>query len=198
MKSRIKPFIILSLIISLLSPFVVYSQTLNPSYLSEMPVPARVVAEIKGKDPADAGARQLGAFMILTTLISDMAYGLEHRFERQLTPDEQRITNAYNTAYTQLWHKVKDTYGKEYMGDYNHDRDLRNEVLDKFFSANFKALFTKSNQQANKQLQAVRDRANGNTPPANSGSSQASPPTGGPGSTAEMNRCVASGSTLRR
>jgi len=195
MKSRIKPFIILSLIISLLSPFVVYSQTLNPSYLSEMPVPARVVAEIKGKDPADAGARQLGAFMILTTLISDMAYGLEHRFERQLTPDEQRITNAYNTAYTQLWHKVKDTYGKEYMGDYNHDRDLRNEVLDKFFSANFKALFTKSNQQANKQLQAVRDRTNSNTP-ANV-SNQPAPPTGGPGSTAEMNRCVASGRTLR-
>jgi hypothetical protein len=92
---------------------------------------------------------------------------------------------------------VKETYGKEYMGDYNHDRDLRNEVLDKFFSANFKALYTRSNQQANKQLQAVRDRANGITP-ANSGSSQPSPPTGGPGSTAEMNRCVASAGTLRR
>ncbi len=197
MKSSIKHLTIPTLIVSLLSSIAVNSQTLNPSYLSEMPAPARVVAEIKGKDAANAGERQLGAFIILVTLISDMAYGLEHRFERQLTPDEQRITNAYSAAYAQLWHKVKDTYGKEYMGDYNHDRDLRNEVLDKFFSANFKTLYTKSNQQANKQLQAVRDRANGNTP-ANNGSSQPSPPTGGPGSTAEMNRCVASGRTLRR
>ena len=200
MKTSLRRLTILPLVVSLFSPFIVHSQTLNPSYLSEMPAPARVVAEIQGKDPANAGERQLGAFMILMTLISDMAYGLEHRFERQLTPDEQRITKAYTTAYTQLWHKVKDTYGKEYMGDFDHDRDLRNEVLDKFFSANFKALYTRSNQQANKQLQAVRDRANGITPAtqANSGSGQPSPPTGGPGSTAEMNRCVASGRTLRR
>jgi hypothetical protein len=197
MKPNIKHLPILVLIVSFLSSFVVHSQTLNPSYLSEMPAPARVLGEIKGKDAENAGERQLGAFIILVTLISDMAYGLEHRFERQLTPDEQRITTAYTNAYTQLWHKVKDTYGKEYMGDYNHDRDLRNEVLDKFFSANFKGLYTKSNQQANKQLQAVRDRASGNTP-TNNGSSQPSPPTGGPGSTAEMNRCVASGRTMRR
>lgn len=197
MKSPTDRLTVLILIVSLFSPLIVHSQTLQPSYLSEMPSPARVLAEIKGKDPADAGMRQLGAFMILVTLMTDMAYGLEHRFERQKTPDEQRITNVYTTAYTQLWHKVKDTYGKEYMNDYDHDRDLRNEVLDKFFSADFKALYTRSNQQANKQLQAARDRAYGNTP-ANVGSNQPSPPRGGPGSTAEMNRCVASGRTLRR
>src|SRR5215510_2314541 len=123
MRQRIKCFMILVAIASFFSSVVVHSQTLNPSYLSEMPAPARVIAEIKGKDAADAGARQLGAFNILWTLISDMAYGLEHRFERQLTPDEQRITTAYQKAYTDLWHKVKDTYGKEYQGDYNHDRD---------------------------------------------------------------------------
>src|SRR5262249_34972228 len=107
MKQRQKCFTILVAIISFSSSVAVHSQTLNPSYLSEMPAPARVIAEIKGKDPADAGARQLGAFNILVTLISDMAYGLEHRFERQLTPDEQRITNAYSKAYADLWHKVK-------------------------------------------------------------------------------------------
>ena len=197
MRLRIKCFAILVSIVSLLSSVVVHSQTLNPSYLSEMPAPARVIAEIKGKDAGDAGARQLGAFSILVTLISDMAYGLEHRFERQLTPDEQRITNAYTKAYTDHWQKVKDTYGRQYQGEYNHDRDLRNEVLDKFFSANFKALYTKSNQQSAKQLQAARDRANGNTP-ANNGSNAPSTPTGGPGSTEEMNRCVASGRTMRR
>src|SRR5262245_24664175 len=134
MKKGIKWLMVLVSIVSFPSSSVVHSQTLNPSYLSEMPAPAHVVAEIKGKDPADAGARQLGAFNILVTLISDMAYGLEHRFERQLTPDEQRVTAAYQKAYVDLWHKVKDTYGREYQNDYDHNRDLRNELLDKFFS----------------------------------------------------------------
>src|SRR4051794_24390095 len=164
MKLRIRGFAILLAIVSLLSSIVVHSQTLTPSYLSEMPAPARIVAEIKGKDAQNAGDRQMGAFIMLVTLITDMAYGLEHRFERQLTPDEQRISLAYQTAYADVWHKMKNAYGKEYQGDYNHDRDLRNEVLDKFFSANFKALYTKSNQQSNKQLQAARDKAYGNTP----------------------------------
>lgn len=74
-----------------------------------------------------------------------MAYGLEHRSERQLTPDEQRITTTYQKAYVDLWHKVKDSYGKEYQGDYNHDRDLLVELLDKLFSANFRTQYFKVN-----------------------------------------------------
>jgi hypothetical protein len=33
----------------------VHPQALNPPYLSEMPAPARVVAEIQGKDAEDTG-----------------------------------------------------------------------------------------------------------------------------------------------
>src|SRR5262249_40587319 len=131
--------------ISLLSPVVVQPQTLRPSYLSEMPAPARILAEIKGKDAEDAGARQMGSFAALVKMISDMAYGLEHRSERQLTPDEQRITLAYQKAYGDVWHKAKDTYGKEYQGDYNNDRDLLVALLDKFFSADFRAQYFKTN-----------------------------------------------------
>lgn len=131
--------------ISLLSPLVVQSQTLKPAYLSEMPVPARVLAEIKGKDAEDAGERQMGAFMALVKMIDDLADGLEHRSDRQLTPDEQRITMVYQQAYRDVWYKVKNTYGKQYAGDYDHDRDLLVELLDKFFSANFRTQFFKVN-----------------------------------------------------
>jgi hypothetical protein len=110
-----------------------------------MPVPARVVNEIKGKDPADSGARQMGAFAVLIKIMNDMAYGLEHRSERQLTPDEQRITQAYTKTYTVAWQKVKDTFGRQYDGEYNNDRDLLVEVLDKFFSPNFRAQYLKLN-----------------------------------------------------
>ena len=129
----------------LVTPTVVQSQRLTPAYLSEMPAPARVVSEIKGKDPADSGARQLGAFAVRVKIMNDMAYGLEHRSERQLTPDEQRITQLYTKSYTDVWQKLKDTYGKQYDGEYNNDRDLLVEVLDKFFSANFRTQYLKLN-----------------------------------------------------
>lgn len=131
--------------ISLVSPGIVRSQRLSPSYLGEMPAPSRVVAEIGGKDAADACARQMGAFMALIKMIGDMADGLEHRSDRQLTADEQRIMAAYQKAYADVWHKMKDTYGKQYAGDYDHDRDLLVEVLDKFFSESFRTQFFRVN-----------------------------------------------------
>src|SRR5215813_6148619 len=131
--------------ISLSSPGTVRSQTLHPSYLGEMPAPSRVVAEIGGKDAGDSCARQMGAFMALIKMIGDMADGLEHRSDRQFTPDEQRIVAAYQKAYADVWHKMKDTYGKQYAGDYDHDRDLLVEVLDKFFSEDFRTQFFRVN-----------------------------------------------------
>src|SRR6185436_9740389 len=128
--------------ISLVSPIVVRSQTLTPSYLSEMPAPARILAEIKGKDAQDTGERQMGAFQALRKIIDDMAFGLEKRelfySPEKSTPDEIRIKNMYFQAYTDLWHKVKDTYGKQYAGDYDHNLDLLHELLSKFFSENFR------------------------------------------------------------
>ena len=102
--------------ISSLSPIVVQSQTLNPSYLNEMPAPARILAEIKGKDAEDTSERQMGAFRALVQMMDDMAWGLGHRYvndadTRDLTPDERRIRLAYQTAYAELWHRVKNNEG---------------------------------------------------------------------------------------
>jgi hypothetical protein len=163
-------------VISLLSPIVVQSQTVNPSYLSEMPPPARVIAEIKGKDAEDAGERQMGAFIVLVKMIDDMAYGLEHRSERQLTPDEQRISLVYQQAYMDVWHKGKDTYGKQYAGDYDHDRDLTVELLDRYFSPNFRTQYFRVNGfaaawykkvHANGGTSGASESANVNNGPAN-------------------------------
>jgi len=187
--------------ISLLSPIVVQSQTLNPSYLSEMPAPARILAEIKGKDAQDTGERQMGALQALRKIVDDMAFGLEKRelvySPEKSTPDETRIKNAYWQAYTDLWHKVKDTYGRQYAGDYDHNPDLLNELLSKFFSENFRALYFKSNQNAAAAYQAFHDKIY-NPPSHNSSSNQPLTGGGGPGSRAEFRRCVESGRRLRR
>src|SRR5262245_50030554 len=53
---------------------------LNPPYLSHMPAPARVLAEIKGRDAEDTMERQMGAFQWLVQIIDEMAYGLGHRY----------------------------------------------------------------------------------------------------------------------
>jgi hypothetical protein len=44
------------------APHAVVAQSLNPPYLSQMPSVARVKADIKGSDPIDTSARQMGAF----------------------------------------------------------------------------------------------------------------------------------------
>ena len=70
----------------------VHPQALNPPYLSEMPVPARVVAEIQGKDAEDTGERQMGAFVTLVQTIDDMAWGIGHRYVN--TADSTRAVSA--------------------------------------------------------------------------------------------------------
>jgi len=112
---------------------------------------------------------------------------------RDLTPDERRIRLAYQTAYAELWHRVKNNEGHVY----DHDRDLRNELLTKFFSENFRALYFKSNKNAGETYKAFHDKIYN---PASNNSSSNQPLTGGggPGSTAEFRRCVESGRSLRR
>ena len=152
-------------------PMRVYAQALNPSYLAEMPPPARVIAEVKGKDAEDTGERQMGAFMVLIQMMDDMAWGIEHRYvnnadTRRLTPDESRIRLAYQTAYADLWHKVTNKEGHVY----DHDRDLRNEIVNKFFSEGFRALYLKSGTNAAAGHKAFQDRMYAN--PANTAAIQ--------------------------
>jgi hypothetical protein len=194
MKQRFRaPFI--AALVLLLGSRAVDAQALNPSYLAEMPQPARVLAEIKGKDVEDTGERQMGALQALVQIMDEMAWGIGHRYVNDadttaLTPDERRIRLAYQTVYADLWHKVtkKDAYV--------HDRDLLNEVLNKLLSENFRALYFKSNANAAKGYKAFHERMYAN--PANTASSQ--PPANQaavPGGKAEMRRCLASGRSTR-
>jgi len=149
----------------LLTPIVMQGQTLNPSYLSEMPAPARILAEIKGKDVEDTGERQMGAFMGLIKVMDDMAWGLEHRYvnpadTRKSTPDELRIRIGYQTAYADLWHKVKNK--EDHV--YDHDIDLLNEMLQKFFSENFRAKYFQANRNAQAGYRAFQERMYGHQP----------------------------------
>src|SRR5438270_10380479 len=139
MKQRFRAPYIAAFVVLLLGSCAVYAQALKPSYLAEMPPPARVIAEIKGKDAEDTRERQMGVFLALIQVMDDMAWGIEHRYVNdadtsRLTPDERRIRLAYQTAYADLWHKVTN------KDNYVHDRELLNEVLYNFFSDKFRDL----------------------------------------------------------
>lgn len=122
MKGHLRDLLIAGLILPTFST-ALWPQVFDPTYLSQMPAPARVLAEIKGKDAEDTMERQMGAFQTLVDIIDDMAYGIGHRYvsvadNTKATPDEKRIRLAYQTAYADLWKKAaqKDTY--------THNREL--------------------------------------------------------------------------
>jgi len=128
-----------------------------------MPPPDRILAEIKGKDVEDTGERQMGAFRALVQMIDDMAWGLGHRYvndadSRAATPDERRLRFAYETAYADLWHKVTNKEGHVY----DHDVQLRNELLSKFFSENFRAQHFQSNKNEAAEYKAFQEKMNPN------------------------------------
>ena len=197
MKRYVRDLLLTGFVLSFCSA-VLYPQTLNPPYLSQMPPPARVLAQIRGKDAEDTMERQMGAFQALVDIIDGMAYGLSHRNvsvadNTKATPDEQRIRLAYQTAYAELWHKVarKDTY--------THDIPLLNEILNKLFSDDFRRLYEQSNQSAGASIKAAHERAYGSqtAPTRQSVASPGSTGPAAPGSTGELRRCIASGRTLR-
>lgn len=163
MNLRIQELAALMLVV-LIGPSMVRAQTLNPSYLSEMPAPARILAEIKGKNAEDTGERQMGAFMVLIRMMDNMARGLEHRNvsmadTRKSTPDEMRIRLGYQTAYADLWHKVTNKEGHVY----DMDRDLLNEMLQKFFSESFRAKYFQADLYGQSEYKLYQERMSGRT-----------------------------------
>lgn len=124
-----------------------------------MPAPARILAEIQGKDAEDTGERQMGAFRALVQMIDDMAWGLGHRYvddadTRAATPDEARLRLAYETAYAEVRKTVANKDGHVY----DRDRNLYNELLHKFFSQEFRAQYFRANRNAQADYNAFMDK----------------------------------------
>src|SRR5581483_12468437 len=169
------------------------SGPLNPPYLSEMPAPSRILAEIHGKDAEDTGERQMGAYRALVQIIDDMAYGLYHRNvsdadSRLATPDERKLRFAYETAYAELWHKVTNKEGHVY----DHDPALVQELFTKFFSEKFRAQYFQANRNAAAAYKAFQDKMYAPAAAANPTAANGSHLANNAGSVA-VRHCVESG-----
>lgn len=178
-----------------------HSQGLNPLYLREMPSEERILREVKGSDPIDTAARQYGAFEQLSQIIRDLALAA-HRNDRQWTQDEQRLFVQYQNASLRAWQPVQKALAQDRprlnkLQSYAIDPDFTAELLNQFFSPNFRALYARANaifaarhaeveKQQRQEMEQARSRqdalANGTSDP----------------STLAMRRCVAAGREPRQ
>lgn len=80
------------------------AQATRPPHLSQFPTVERVKAEVKGSDPLDTAARQMGVFWQLMELINVLA---GPRFQSmEFTPDEERVKEKYYEAWQ--WFQYKE------------------------------------------------------------------------------------------
>src|SRR5260370_41288156 len=118
----------------------VLAQTAKLNYTNDSPSVERVKAEIKGSDPTDTLARQVGVFAYLSAEIQRIK--LNRDYTGAYTPDEARLVGAYNLAAYQI---VQD-YNKSHTPaevqafdrlqfNYTLDRDFRAEWTKRLIGA---------------------------------------------------------------
>lgn len=137
------------LVLALLQTATIHAQSVNPPYLGGMPTVERVMRDIQGKDPIDTAARQAGAFWQLRKVIYDIALS-QRRNDRQVTPDEKRLGDAYYAAYYNVWLPVEKSLAQDRpllfkLQGYTVDDRLLEELFTKSASPAVRAEYAKAN-----------------------------------------------------
>jgi hypothetical protein len=175
-------------------------QQTNPPHLSQFPAVEKVMNTMKTADPRETALRQIGAFYQLTEIIKTLSGPREFR---GLTPDEQRVMGVYQTASF----KVAEAASKVFPGapkpgeatDFHFGRwDPRFgiegiQTFQLLLPPTIKAEFDRI-VKADLDRRKAREQANQNTiQPVQPASSSGT----GPGSSAELRRCIESGRSRR-
>ena len=116
------------------------SAGLNPPYLNNLPSVETVKRQIQGTDATDTLERQVAIFNLLVGLIQHHLAADRARYE--LTPDEQKVTYAYNLAAYEIEDGYKKAHSAEEAqaftrrhGQYETDAATRKELNAKLLSA---------------------------------------------------------------
>src|ERR1700747_2460268 len=133
-----------------------FAQASAPAYLAEMPSVERVIETMRTSDPDETAARQMAAFTHLKNMIEKLACP---RFPKnQLTPEENKLRQAYYTAYWQIA-KSKPQYGSyNAMRGLDIDIKFRDEVIQTCFPPSFAAEYSKLTGQAVAENKAFHDQ----------------------------------------
>lgn len=155
MKSRPR-VVAFTLLAAILFLSKLFAQGNAPAYLAEMPSVDKVMQAMRTSDPDETAARQMAAFTHLKNMIEKLA---GPRFPKnQLTPDENKLRQAYYTAYWNIA-KSKPQYGSfTAMRGLDIDVKFRDELIQKCFPPSFAAEYSKLTGQAVAQNQAFHDQ----------------------------------------
>ncbi|MGA9061255.1 MAG: hypothetical protein WB341_06265 [Terracidiphilus sp.] len=132
------------------------AQATNPSYLAEFPSVDAVMNGMKTADPDETASRQMAAFTWLMQMILDMAGPRQFlRGPQGLTPDENNLRLAYNTALYNMQKSNPKYSAPGPMQQLKFSLVFRNQMIRALFPATFPAEYDKvvaQAQQARAQL----------------------------------------------
>ncbi|MBZ5524946.1 MAG: hypothetical protein LAP21_22170 [Acidobacteriia bacterium] len=136
---------------------------LKPPYLNNLPSVETVKKQIQGTDATDTLERQVAMFMMLGAIIQH--HLAADRSRRDLTPDEQKVTYAYNLAAYEIEERYKKTHSVDEAqafarrhGQYEMDAAMHKELNAKLLSAEAVEENRQNDRSALEQLQAHNER----------------------------------------
>jgi hypothetical protein len=117
-----------------------HSRPTNPPYLSAMPYEEQVRSTIKGTSPDDTQARQLTVFIWIPQMIAHMREA-SRPYGSPWTPDETRITYAYNLAAKQIREAYAQSHTPQQTKELSHLEGHYEMMDDQFYKQWTTALF---------------------------------------------------------
>jgi hypothetical protein len=137
------------------------AQATNPSYIAEFPSVDKVMAGEKAADPDTTAEQQIAAFTWLQNMIVQLAGPRQFiSGPGGMTPDEQNLRQAYNTAL----YKIQQTNPAKYNApgpaqQLKMSLAFRNQMMQQLFPPGFPAEWTKLLAQTNQQAAQLHQKA---------------------------------------
>lgn len=139
---------------------------INTDYLKEMPEAGRVLADHQGTDASDTVAKQWGALYQLRAMMELQSGG--RNFRNQWTTDEEKVRSSYSESMAKLEQPKFDEEETRKLGansprakwfdrrtKYELDKSFREEILKRYFSADWQNRF-RALEQAQQQRLAMQ------------------------------------------
>jgi hypothetical protein len=140
-----------------------FAQATNPAYLADFPSVEKVMTTMKTADPDETAARQMAAFTWLQEMILELAGPRQFLSgPGGMTPDENRLRLAYNTALYNLQKSNPKVNSTPALRGLQFSLPFRNEMIEKAFPPGFRAEYAQAKaqtRQAQAQLHAQAVKA---------------------------------------
>jgi hypothetical protein len=155
------------LVLALCGPLAALAQTPPPTYLTEFPAPARVMADIRDENALGAMAHRIAALNRLRRMVEELSG--QRRYRNQLSEAETRLIDDYDEQSRRLQQEVIAGFDPRQTGlesprakwflfeaAYEGSDVLRDELLKRYFSPKFRTLYFSAVQTEAVRVEMIR------------------------------------------